>query len=255
MFASRSTRTKKLVTTILIVLSSVLGMQASFASYYPSGPQLNVPVSTVTSGGWTLCFEEDFGLIGRPISEMLQSCRGKDIMLAGKLIADEDIKVLAAGERSAVFQVQTVYNEKTLNNGTYFYFYPVRSISGNGGEWSRSIGFSRSNETYIYHCDYFEDLRLPTPDPEYRLCRHFDDNQVFGNSFRVGSHLPITATGIALFQVYQSGITAIPAPALRQTSNLSFDQSQHGSDTLSDPDGQLRKTLDSINAKYGNLIK
>jgi hypothetical protein len=51
-----------------------------------------------------------------------------------------------------------------------------------------------------------------------------------------------------------------PAPmpvavALRQSSNLSFDQSQHGSDTLSDPDGQLRKTLDSINAKYGNLIQ
>jgi hypothetical protein len=46
-----------------------------------------------------------------------------------------------------------------------------------------------------------------------------------------------------------------PAPGLRQTSNLSFDQSQHGSDTLSDPDGQLRKTIDSINAKYGNLLK
>ena len=47
----------------------------------------------------------------------------------------------------------------------------------------------------------------------------------------------------------------IATPALRQTSNLSFDQSQYGSDTLSDPDGQLRKTIDSINAKYGNLIK
>jgi hypothetical protein len=45
------------------------------------------------------------------------------------------------------------------------------------------------------------------------------------------------------------------AVALRQTSNLSFDQSLYGSDTLSDPDGQLRKTIDSINAKYGNLIK
>ena len=44
-------------------------------------------------------------------------------------------------------------------------------------------------------------------------------------------------------------------PALRQTYNLSFDQSQHGSDTLSDPDGQLRKTIDSINAKYGNLLR
>jgi len=46
-----------------------------------------------------------------------------------------------------------------------------------------------------------------------------------------------------------------PTVALRQTSNLSFDQSQYGSDTLSDPDGQLRKTIDSINAKYGNLLR
>jgi hypothetical protein len=52
-----------------------------------------------------------------------------------------------------------------------------------------------------------------------------------------------------------NGVIAAPPSALRQTSNLSFDQSQYGSDTLSDPDGQLRKTLDSINAKYGNLLK
>jgi hypothetical protein len=29
----------------------------------------------------------------------------------------------------------------------------------------------------------------------------------------------------------------------------------YGSDKLSDPDGQLRKTVDAIDAKYGNLIK
>jgi hypothetical protein len=47
----------------------------------------------------------------------------------------------------------------------------------------------------------------------------------------------------------------VPEQSLRQTANLSFSQSQYGSDTLSDPNGELRKTLDSINAKYGNLIK
>lgn len=52
--------------------------------------------------------------------------------------------------------------------------------------------------------------------------------------------------------IIQAPTTKQPA---RQTTNLSFDQSQHGSDTLSDPDGQLRKTLDSINAKYGNLLR
>jgi hypothetical protein len=46
-----------------------------------------------------------------------------------------------------------------------------------------------------------------------------------------------------------------PAPEVRQTHNLSFGQSLHGSDTLSDSDGELRKTVDSVDAKYGNLIK
>jgi hypothetical protein len=61
-----------------------------------------------------------------------------------------------------------------------------------------------------------------------------------------------TRTDVFVFNLSNS----VPVPlALRQTANLSFSQSLYGSDTLSDPNGQLRKTLDSINAKYGNLIK
>jgi hypothetical protein len=41
----------------------------------------------------------------------------------------------------------------------------------------------------------------------------------------------------------------------RQTHNRSFANSLYGSDKLSDSDGELRKTVDSINAKWGNLIK
>ena len=49
-----------------------------------------------------------------------------------------------------------------------------------------------------------------------------------------------------------------PAPApvyVRQTSNLTFAQSLYASDKLSDPDGQLRATLDQVMNKYGSLIK
>jgi len=49
-----------------------------------------------------------------------------------------------------------------------------------------------------------------------------------------------------------------PAPVpvyVRQSSNLTFAQSLYASDTLSDPDGQLRKTVDQIMNKYGSLIK
>jgi len=46
------------------------------------------------------------------------------------------------------------------------------------------------------------------------------------------------------------------APAyVRQSSNLTFAQSLYASDTLSDPDGQLRATVDQIMNKYGSLVK
>ena len=49
-----------------------------------------------------------------------------------------------------------------------------------------------------------------------------------------------------------------PAPVevhVRKSSNLQFHEAMYGTDKLSDPDGQLRKTVDAIDAKYGNLIK
>jgi hypothetical protein len=56
--------------------------------------------------------------------------------------------------------------------------------------------------------------------------------------------------------VFDINWRATAAPVyVRQSSNLTFAQSLYASDTLSDPDGQLRKTIDSINAKYANLIK
>jgi hypothetical protein len=41
----------------------------------------------------------------------------------------------------------------------------------------------------------------------------------------------------------------------RQTHSLSFSNSLYGSDELSDWDGELRKTVDSINKQWGSLIK
>ena len=43
--------------------------------------------------------------------------------------------------------------------------------------------------------------------------------------------------------------------SVRQTHNRSFSKSLYGSDNLSDPTGELRNIVDSINAKWGNLIK
>ena len=49
--------------------------------------------------------------------------------------------------------------------------------------------------------------------------------------------------------------TATATAYVRQSSNLTFAQSLYASDTLSDPDGQLRATVDQVMNKYSSLIK
>lgn len=78
-------------------------------------------------------------------------------------------------------------------------------------------------------------------------------NQLSGNVNRVGG-----AAGVRAARAFLKSPTPTPTSTptyVRQSTNLSFAQSLYGSDTLSDPDGELRKTVDQIMAKYGSLIK
>jgi hypothetical protein len=47
----------------------------------------------------------------------------------------------------------------------------------------------------------------------------------------------------------------VPTVSLRKSTGLTFYQLLYSSDTLSDPDGELRKTVDQVMNKYGSLIK
>jgi hypothetical protein len=206
------------ITAVAVLTSTLLTISSAFAvDYYPEGPQLNVAVDTVTSGGWELCFSDEFDDIGTPVQNMLDQCTGEYIMLAGKYNNQADIAVLAAGASTAVFQVQTEFNQKTLNNGTYFYFFPNETV---GEDRSQSIGFSLSEVTDIYTCDVESDQS------DYRLCRHIDgaDGQgYFDDGYRIGGNR--SNGGLqATFLVYQytgnvsstSPNTALLAQAERQ---------------------------------------
>ena len=65
---------------------------------------------------------------------------------------------------------------------------------------------------------------------------------------------PATQSYTLSYTGFSSG-TVDTRVTTRQSHNLSFSKSLFGSDTLSDPDGQLRKTVDSINKQWGSLIK
>ena len=42
-----------------------LPAHAAIATYYPSGPQVNVPLADVTNGGWTLCWSEAYNGVSK----------------------------------------------------------------------------------------------------------------------------------------------------------------------------------------------
>jgi hypothetical protein len=236
-FASRSTKPKKIVTTILIVLLSVFGMQTSFADYYPSGIQQNVSEQTLRDNGWKLFYEQTYGtVIGSSTTPIRPS--GKYVILAGKAADSTNILLAAAAPTAQVF-TETVRNTPQFLNGAYWYLTLGIGISDPAGG---SIGFAPTSD--------IDQLTADLEPGEQRLSWHVLSTQ---GGYRIGDIAMLNSSTAYLKQVWTWDGPA--TPALRQTSNLSFDQSQYGSDTLSDPDGQLRKTIDSINAKYGNLVK
>ena len=192
---------KVYITAVAVITSTLLTISSAFAGdYYPEGPQLNVSVETVQSGGWELCFSDEFDDFGTPVQNMLNQCTGEYILLAGKYNNQADIAVLAAGEASAVFQIQTVYNQKTLNNGTYFYFFPDKVREIDSFRESHSIGFSLSEDTLINSCD------IRSAEADYRLCRHIDGDAgqgYFDRGHRIGTNRSNNNLQ-ATFQVYQS---------------------------------------------------
>ena len=65
-----------------------------------------------------------------------------------------------------------------------------------------------------------------------------------------------TATPTESYSLRYTGFSSGPVTTTtRQTHSLSFSNSLYGSDKLSDWDGELRKTVDSINKQWGSLIK
>ena len=83
-----------------------------------------------------------------------------------------------------------------------------------------------------------------------RLSWHLD-NEIGG--WRIGAIINLNGSTAYLKQVWTWN--GVSTTNVRQTSNLTFAQSLYASDTLSDPDGELRKTVDQIMNKYGSLIK
>ena len=237
---------KKPLTAVFVFLFTVFGIQSSYADYYPTGIQQNVSEQTLIDNGWTKFFEQTYGgLITSVSSQLIPS--SPYVIFTGKAFNSSTLRILAAAPTAQVF-TETVKNTPQLLNGTYWY-YTENTFSSVG-----SIGFAPTaviDQTAADIQDQSDPLRLSW---------HITPTINQQGGYRLGSIVDLNYSTAFLKQVWTWNGPAAPAAApapvyVRQTSNLTFAQSLYASDTLSDPDGELRKTVDQIMAKHGSLIK
>jgi hypothetical protein len=195
---------------MLRLVSAALGLMfASGAmaapSYAPSGPQTNVAMSTVTSGGWTNCFSEPFGTYGTSIASAVSGCSGDLLMMAAAPNGDTNFQLLAWAPKADVMY-ETFGGNVTHNaNGSEWYF---------NGSWS--WGFAPGGSTVsLSSCDTtastsFGGVNGTTPQ---RMCWHTDGDALSGG-WRVGANdfLNYEPTGYTKYLLTASSVAAVPEP-------------------------------------------
>jgi hypothetical protein len=78
----------------MLLLALALPAAAQAASYYPSGPQENVPRSTIATGGWSVCYDGDYS-DHVSLAVILAACLGAYLMMAGTAVGSPDPVVFA----------------------------------------------------------------------------------------------------------------------------------------------------------------
>ena len=116
-------------------------------SYYPSGPQTNVTTTSVTGGGWELCWSGPYNGFAK-FSVILAACDGEYIMYTGwsgvstsPETLPSTLPVLAAAPRSDVFATTATASiaDATSSNGSKWYFGDDRGAAADG---SQAVGFT-----------------------------------------------------------------------------------------------------------------
>ena len=104
-------------------------MQRHFEPYLPYGPQSNVPLQLLKTGGWKQCFSlsYDIKLNKKALKKLEISCTAPKIMLACGMSSHATITALAWGSRKKVLSKTTNPFDYEVENGVGWYYYQETS--------------------------------------------------------------------------------------------------------------------------------
>lgn len=173
------------VVLLIFFLSVFISYNVNAQTYLPVGPQTNVPVDTVTGGGWTECYRDTYDNHLDP-DVVLSQCTGSQLMLSCRPTGSDALTLLAQGNRSDVtFDTGQNTNVLHIANGVGWYF----NFTGGSSEDGNSWGFVRAGDSVNkVNCD----IDSSGADDE-RLCWHLQDaaggyrcgatQDIFGDSY------------------------------------------------------------------------
>lgn len=182
---------RKTVIASVVLLGLFVGRAE--AQYNPYGPQQNVSLSTILSGGWTLCYSAFMSVpIGDLAETVLTPCQGTNIMMAGRETGSDVFLLLAAGNRSEV-TTPTGYGSNThAVNGSEWYFM--------GPEWS--WGFAPLGAaTQQSQCDVLAGAE--------RMCLHTFS---WVGGYRIGNITGLNNSDDYEKVFFVSGVDVVPEP-------------------------------------------
>lgn len=105
---------------LMAAVFALSGTIASAATYNPFGPQNDVLVSDVLTGGWTIIYQDTYNATGVDIADLFAGA-GDMIMLASRQVGSATFDVLAAVDASLFVPLHTDLNETVLSNGARWY--------------------------------------------------------------------------------------------------------------------------------------
>lgn len=230
---------KGFIYRVIAISSAVVIASGAVASadpsYYPTGPQINVAVSTVSSGGWTRCYSDFYSSNLPSLETFREQCQGDYVLYAAGSVADtSNFLLLAAGEAGVVFagtnflpHTVVEMGAEQLSNGTYFY-----------AQDTESFGFSENSIIQLWTADicvsYLDNLQgddgnggviQVNPDCDSgddgskRLSWHGNLNG--GGGWRIGTTTDLNGSNAFLREVWVSNSSSRAVMPLTQTTPVS----------------------------------